>query len=98
MASPKKNIRSKPASAPAGAKPLGTLPEWNLADLYPGLDAPEIKRDLVRVEEDSAAFEQAYKGRLAEMAGGPEAGPALAGAVQRYEELDELMGRLISYA
>src|SRR4051812_9748960 len=98
MASPKKKIRSRPAPARAGAKALGTLPEWNLADLYPALDAPEIKRDLVRAEEDSAAFEQDYKGKLAEMAAGPEAGAALAGAVQRYEALDELMGRLISYA
>jgi oligoendopeptidase F len=98
MASPKKNIRSKPASTGAGAKTLGSLPEWNLGDLYAGLDAPEIKRDLVRVEEDSAAFEQDLKGKLAELAAGSEAGPALADAVRRYEALDELMGRLISYA
>src|SRR3954465_10134623 len=98
MASPKKKIRSKPVSTRAGAKALGALPEWNLADLYPALDAPEIKRDLVRVEEDSAAFENDYKGKLADMAAGRDAGPALARAVQRYEALDELMGRLISYA
>ena len=98
MASPKKKIRSKPVSTSAGAKALGALPEWNLADLYPALDAPEIKRDLVRVEEDSAVFEQDYKGKLAEMAASADAGAALAKAVQRYEALDELMGRLISYA
>jgi oligoendopeptidase F len=98
MASPKKKIPSKPASTRAGAKALGALPEWNLADLYPALDAPEIKRDLVRVEEDSTAFEQDYKGKLADIAAGPEAGPALTDAVRRYEVLDELMGRLISYA
>lgn len=98
MASPKKKIRSKPVSTSASANALGALPEWNLADLYPALDAPEIKRDLVRVEEDSAVFEQDYKGKLAEMASGADAGAALAKAVQRYEALDELMGRLISYA
>jgi oligoendopeptidase F len=98
MPSPKQKLRSRPASAKAGAHRLGALPEWNLADLYPGLDAPEINRDLIRVEEDSAAFEQDYKGKLAELAAGPDAGPALAGAVQRYETIDELMGRLISYA
>ena len=73
MASPKTAIRKKPASNRASAKPLGALPEWNLADLYPALDAPEIKRDLLRVEEDSAAFEQDYKGKLAGMAAGPDA-------------------------
>src|SRR6185295_6493055 len=81
-----------------GAKALGTLPEWNLADLYASIDAPEIKRDLVQVEEDSAAFERQYKGKLAEIAGGSDAGSLLAKAVRRYEALDELMGRLISYA
>jgi oligoendopeptidase F len=98
MASPKKALRKKPAPNRASAKALGALPEWNLADLYPALDAPEIKHDLLRVEEDSAAFEQDYKGKLAEMAAGPDAGRALASAVQHYEVLDELMGRLISYA
>src|SRR5687768_11974333 len=98
MTSPKKAFRKKPASNRAGAKALGALPEWNLADLYPALDAPEIKRDLVRVEDDSAAFEQDYKGKLAELAAGPASGPTLARSVQRYEALDELMGRLISYA
>ena len=78
MASPKKKIRSKPVSTSAGAKALGALPEWNLTDLYPALDAPEIKRDLVRVEEDSAVFEQDYKGKLAEMAASADAGAALA--------------------
>jgi oligoendopeptidase F len=77
---------------------LRHLPEWNLTDLYPALDAPEIKRDLDRAESDSAAFEQDYKGKLAEIAAGPEAGPILAEAVRRYEALEELMGRLISYA
>ena len=82
MASPKKKPRLKPASAPGGAKTLGALPEWNLADLYAGLDAPEIKRDLVQVEEDSASFEQDYKGKLADIATGPEAGAILAKAVR----------------
>ena len=88
----------KRAPARSAAKGLGTLPEWNLTDLYSGLDAPEIKRDLTKVEGDSAVFEQDYKGKLADIAAGADAGPVLAKAVQRYEALDELMGRLISYA
>ena len=42
---------------------LGALPEWNLNDLYPGLDSPEIKRDLEQADSDCAAFEQDFKGR-----------------------------------
>jgi oligoendopeptidase F len=77
---------------------LGALPEWNLSDLYSGLDDPAIKRDLDRADAECAAFEEAYKGRLADMAGGAGAGAALAAAVRRYEAIDDLMGRLGSYA
>jgi oligoendopeptidase F len=77
---------------------LGSLPEWNLADLYGGMDDPQVTRDLDRADAESLAFEDAYKGKLSALANGPEAGPALAQAVRRYEALDELLGRLISYA
>jgi oligoendopeptidase F len=77
---------------------LGALPEWNLSDLYPGLDSPEIKRDLEQADSDCAAFEQEFKGRLAALATGEGAGGALAAAVKRYESIDDRLGRLISYA
>ena len=32
--------------APAAKSKTGKLPEWNLADLYSGIDAPEVARDL----------------------------------------------------
>src|SRR3954467_15991536 len=87
----------KPANVPA-TKALGALPEWNLADLYPSYDAPEVKRDLERADAECVAFEEAYKGKLAGFAGGADAGPKLAEAVKRYEALDDLLGRLISFA
>jgi oligoendopeptidase F len=77
---------------------LGSLPEWNLADLYSGLDDPAIKRDLDRIDAECIAFEDAFKGKLAELAQSPEAGSALAEPVRRYESIDDLMGRLGSYA
>src|SRR4030095_9707802 len=78
-----------------GAKAeIGPLPEWNLADLYPAMDAPQIKRDLERGEAESIAFEKDYKGRLAALA----AGGGLVEAVKRYEALEDLLGRIISYA
>jgi oligoendopeptidase F len=77
---------------------LGRLPEWNLADLYPGIDAPEVKRDLTRADAECVAFAEAYKGKLAGIAASPTAGRALAEAVKRYEALDDLLGRLISFA
>src|SRR2546426_1411145 len=77
---------------------LGPLPEWNLADLYAGIDDPKVKRDLDWADAYSIAFEEDYKGKLAALAESPDAGPALAEAVKRYERLDDLLGRLVSYA
>src|SRR5580704_11135582 len=77
---------------------LGALPEWNLNDLYSGLDDPAIKRDLDRVDAECAGFEQTYKGKLAALATSATGGAALAAAVARYEAIDDVMGRLGSYA
>jgi oligoendopeptidase F len=74
------------------------LPEWNLADLYPAIDAPEVKRDLEKAEAECVVFEEAYKGKLADFAGSETAGRELAKAVKSYEAIDDLLGRLISYA
>jgi len=80
------------------APKLGVLPEWNLADLYPGIDSAEIKWDLENAETRSLEFEADFKGRLAELTARADAGAALAAAVKRYEALDDLLGRLMSYA
>ena len=74
------------------------MPEWNLNDLYPGLDSAELKRDLERADAECAAFEQDVKGKLAALAAGNGGGRALAEAVKRYETIDERLGRLVSYA
>ena len=38
--------QKKPAKSASKSSKLGALPEWNLNDLYPGLDSPQLKRDL----------------------------------------------------
>jgi oligoendopeptidase F len=91
-------ISAKRRGRGPAATALGALPEWNLNDLYSGLGDPAIKRDLDRADADSVAFEEAYKGKLAAMAGSPQGGAALAEVVRRYEAIDDLMGRLGSYA
>jgi oligoendopeptidase F len=88
-------VKSRPV---ARKSPLGALPEWNLADLYVSPDDPAIKRDLDRADAESLAFENAYKGKLDALARSPQAGSALAEAVRAYEAIDDLMGRLGSYA
>src|SRR5436309_2110981 len=95
---PKSAARKPAKSAVANGKALGALPEWNLADLYSGIDASELKRDLERADAECVAFEETYKGKLVPLAAAPGAGVKLAEAVKRYEALDDLLGRLISFA
>ena len=87
--------RLAPRSERAGHR---QLPEWNLNDLYHGLDDPAIKRDLDRVDAECADFEATYKGQLAALAATAAGGSALATAVRRYESIDDLMGRIGSFA
>jgi oligoendopeptidase F len=94
---PKRALARRTAKPRSNAR-LGSLPEWNLADLYAGIDDPQVKRDLDLADAESVAFEEAYKGKLAALADTPGAGQALAEAVKRYEALDDLLGRLGSFA
>jgi len=73
---------------------LGTLPEWNLADLYPALDAPQVKADLEWAETECVAFEKTYKGTLDKLATSGQ----LAEAVKRYEKIEDVFGRLYAFA
>ncbi|QUS41603.1 M3 family oligoendopeptidase [Tardiphaga alba] len=93
----KKPVR-KAAPKAAAKSPAGKLPEWNLADLYSSITAPEIARDLDKIDADCAAFEAAYKGKLAEETAKSNGGAWLAEAVRSYEAIDDLAGRLGSYA
>ncbi|MEM1045517.1 MAG: M3 family oligoendopeptidase [Pseudomonadota bacterium] len=77
---------------------MGPLPEWDLSDLYSGLDAPEVARDLSRTDADALAFEERYKGKLAEMLDGENGADAVFAAVHAYEALEDRLGRLISFA
>lgn len=93
----------KPSSGKSAAKSntaskTGKLPEWNLGDLYSGIDAPEIARDLQRMDAECVAFETDIKGKLAECVAREDGGTWLAQAVKRYEAIDDLAGRLGSYA
>ena len=47
----------------------GELPTWDLRDLYPAPDAPELERDLARAMADAQAFEARHAGKLAGMGG-----------------------------
>ncbi len=69
------------------------LPSWDLGDLYPSPDSPEIARDLDRAEADARSFAALHTGKLAAYSGA-----ALADAIGEYERIEEVLGRAMSYA
>ncbi|MEL6682545.1 MAG: M3 family oligoendopeptidase [Pseudomonadota bacterium] len=77
----------------SGGKDLGDLPEWDLTDLYASVDAPELSRDLDWLEKECTDFAKTYEGKLAVL---DSAG--LLKAVQRYEQIDVIAGRIMSFA
>jgi oligoendopeptidase F len=83
--------------APASGA-LGALPEWDLSDLYPGIDSEAFRSDLAKADADCKAMAEAYRGKLEDLAKSPDAATALGEAVRRYEAVEDLLGRLMSYA
>lgn len=77
----------------ADAPELGQLPEWDLSDLYPAPDAPELTRDLEAVEAACSAFARDYDGKLVAL--GPD---KMLECIERYQDIDILAGRIMSYA
>jgi oligoendopeptidase F len=76
----------------ATAADLGALPNWNLADLYPSPDSPKLEADLARAQTLAEGFRQRYEARV-----GVLSGAVLGVAIQEYEQLQELLGRIGSY-
>lgn len=94
---PPLNYAAQTAQAPSANIDLGDLPRWKLEDLYPAQDSPEFQADMKRAETDSLAFEAKWKGKLAHAATSNGA-DGLGGALSEYEALDDLLGRISSYA
>jgi oligoendopeptidase F len=66
---------------------------WNLDDLYDGDPKIGVEAGLMRAEELAAAFEQEYHGVVEALE--PK---AMVKALQRLEEIHEILGRAASYA
>ena len=62
------------------------------------MDSPRFAADMGRAESEAKAFAGTWRGKLAGIADSPEAGPRLAEAVRGYEALQDLVGRVMSYA
>jgi len=72
------------------------LPEWNLADLYPGADSPQLRGDLDNISGTCEAFALKAKGKLDAVA--REAPDTLAAWLADYEAIQDRMGRIASFA
>ena len=90
--------RGAAASASSSNEDLGPLPQWKLEDLYESPESPRFQSDLLRAGDDAKAFAGNYRGKLEGLASGPDGGERLFEAVRAYEALQDLMGRLMSYA
>ena len=87
------NLKTKGSGAVAD---LGPMPEWQLSDLYPAADSPELKRDLEASVDGARALKARCHGKLATFAAGEP--KTLAVAIRDYEKLQDTLGRIGSYA
>ncbi|MGC2856413.1 M3 family oligoendopeptidase [Novispirillum sp. DQ9] len=74
-----------------GAGP-GDLPVWDLTDLYPGPDSPELKAALVEVQNAARDFADRNRGKVASLDG-----KAFGAAIAEYEKICEVLYRILSY-
>lgn len=82
-----------PNQTGSGSKSDEQLPSWDLSDLYPSPDSPELKNDLDRARSKVEIFATNWQGNL-ENASGQE----IAMAIDLYQEVSEILGRVGSYA
>jgi oligoendopeptidase F len=74
------------------------LPVWRLDDLYSGLDSAQYAEDLHKVARECREFAALYRGGLSRLLEGPDASKALYDAIRRYEAIDDLITRIMSFA
>ncbi len=79
--------------ATMGTATGAALPVWDLRDLYPAPDSPELAADLDAAAAAAKSFSAQYAGMLAGLPGA-----SLAAAIAEYERIDEVLGRVMSYA
>ena len=69
------------------------LPQWDLTHLYVSPEAEELKSDLADAKKRAENFSKTYQGKLAKLNG-----VDFAKALVAFEELEDILGRVVSYA
>ncbi|MDP6589691.1 MAG: M3 family oligoendopeptidase [Alphaproteobacteria bacterium] len=72
---------------------LGRLPRWDLSDLYAAPDCQALEGDLEKARQGARALKEKHGGKVASLDG-----EALGRLVGEYEAVQEILGRLTSYA
>ena len=75
------------------SKYLGTLPEWDLNDLYTNTQSLELEADLNWLEKECKLFAADFQGQLVDLSASE-----FLNCVKRNEKISNVSGRLISYA
>ena len=77
---------------------LGDMPEWDLTDLYAGLDDAVLTGDIEQARRDASSFQERFQGGLEELAKAPDGSARLLEAIRAYEALSDLLGKIGSFA
>ncbi len=88
---------SASSAASATDAALGDLPTWKLQDLYPSATSTAFTGDMEKAGNQAIAFEEKWKGKLADAATRKGA-EGIGQALKEYEALDDIIGRLGSFA
>lgn len=81
-----------PASKPK--KPnFKKLPRWDLTHFYPSMNSKEVKKDAENFVKQCTNFQKTYDGKIKLLDAGK-----LATAIKKYEAIEQLAGKLGSYA
>tara|TARA_Y100000739_G_C20603428_1_gene464142 strand:+ start:719 stop:2545 length:1827 start_codon:yes stop_codon:yes gene_type:complete len=75
------------------SNPLGSLPEWNLSDLYVNTESEKITNDIEWLELECKAFASDYEKKLSGITSGD-----MLECIKRYEKIEQVSGRILSYA
>ena len=72
---------------------MSTLPNWDLSDLYSGINDNKIKQDLTNALSRAKRLEDSFKGKIES-----SSGDAIAVILKDYEDIAANLGRVATFA
>ncbi len=72
---------------------MKNLPTWDLTDLYLEINSKEVKEDINKASNLGDSFVKNYKNKVGEISG-----DKLADLIKKYEEIQEILGKLSTFS